>query len=60
MEADDGDCADGGSMVSEERERVGNLPVNVFPILAEGGAGPGEVFNVLTSGSIGESNQSQS
>lgn len=31
-----GDCADGGSMVSEERERVGNLQVNVFPILAEG------------------------
>lgn len=47
-------------MVSEERERVGNLPVNVFPILAEGGAGLGEVFNVLTSCSIGESNQSQS
>lgn len=50
-------------MVSEERERVGNLPVNVFPILAEGagvGAGLGEVFNVLTSSSIRESNQSQS
>lgn len=31
-----GDCADGGSMVSEERERVGNLQVNVFPILAKG------------------------
>lgn len=28
-------------MVSEERERVGNLPVNVFPILAEGGGAEG-------------------
>lgn len=41
MEAEDGDCADGGSMFSEEKERVGNLPVNVFPILAEGGQGKG-------------------
>lgn len=24
-------------MVNEEREHVGNLPVNVLPILAEGG-----------------------
>lgn len=24
-------------MVSEEREHAGNLPFNVFPILAEGG-----------------------
>lgn len=47
-------------MVSEERERVGNLPVNVFPILAERGAGVGEVFNVSTSSSMRESNQSQS
>lgn len=36
METDGGDGADGGSMVSEERERGGNLPVNVFPILAGG------------------------
>lgn len=33
-------------MVSGGRERVGNLPVNVFPISAGGGAGagPGEGF----------------
>lgn len=27
-------AADGESMVNEEREQVGNLPVNVFPIPA--------------------------
>lgn len=32
-------AADGESMVNEEREHVGNLPVNVFPISAEGGTG---------------------
>ena len=26
-------------MVNEEKEHVGNLPVNVFPISAEGGRG---------------------
>ena len=29
--------ADGESMINEEKEHVGNLPVNVFPISAEGG-----------------------
>ena len=32
-------AADGESMVNEEREHVGNLPVNVFPISAEEGRG---------------------
>lgn len=32
-------AAEGESMVSEEREHVGNLPANVFPISAKGGRG---------------------
>lgn len=34
-------------MVSEEREHVGNLAVNVFPILAEGGRAE-RLLGVLT------------
>lgn len=50
-------AVDRESMVNEEREHVGNLPVNVFPISAEGGRGwqGGEtVLHVLTNK---ESNQ---
>lgn len=48
-------------MVNEEREHVGNLPVNVFPISAEGGRGwrGGEtILHVLTSKDYKQKGQS--
>lgn len=41
-------AADGESMVNEEREQVGNLPVNVFPIPARKADGAASYLHLLT------------
>lgn len=41
-------AVDGESMISEEREHVGNLPANVFPISARGGGGVVEQSDYFT------------